>query len=369
MQKSQEDPVIAERYAVGELLGRGGMAEVHAGTDRRLDRPVAIKRLRPEMAARHDVRTRFEAEARLAAGLAHPNAVAVYDTGEHLGNPYIVMERLPGETLADRMCSGPVDPEWLRTLVLEVLGALAAAHATDIVHRDVKPANVLIAADGRAKLADFGIAKSLWPADGIGGAPDPTATGAWVGTGDSPVAEAHAIVRGDHSPLGRVRPDLDPALVEIVERAMATEPGSRFASAAEMANAFMGQPDDVETLSGNIAPGMTHQEHTQVLEQPSPVPGPRWRSPRLLAGAAAVLAAIVAIALAGAADPSPPRTADANPPATSVVPSVPPLVEQPSTPAAGATTPEVVTPHEPIRTARAKARAEEGRRGSRTTTD
>src|SRR5687768_18523751 len=96
------DHVLGDRYRLRALLGRGGMAEVYEALDERLGRPVAIKPLRPEMAVRPDVRRRFEIEARAAAGLNHPNAVAVYDTGEDGGTAWIVMERLPGETLADR---------------------------------------------------------------------------------------------------------------------------------------------------------------------------------------------------------------------------------------------------------------------------
>jgi len=155
------------------------MAEVRAGTDLRLQRPVAVKFLPAGMAARGDIRRRFDAEARAAASLSHPNAVGVFDTGEADGRPYIVMERLPGETLADRIAAGPVDPEWLRTVMGEVLGALAAAHAGGLVHRDVKPGNILLTADGHAKIADFGIAKSL---EGTTRPPDLTGTGLLLGT-------------------------------------------------------------------------------------------------------------------------------------------------------------------------------------------
>ena len=264
--------LIAGRYRIEGPLGRGGMAEVKAGTDLRLQRPVAIKLLLPEMAARDDFRRRFEAEARAAASFSDPHAVAVFDTGEHEGLPYIVMERLPGETLADRIAAGPVDPAWLRRVAGEVLGALAAAHAVGLVHRDVKPGNILITADDHAKITDFGIAKTL---EGSDGSRDLTGTGQLLGTpaylpperldggpataqsdlysmgvvlyealagrspfpADTPLATARAIVAGQYEPLNDVRPDLDPALVTAVERAMATDPSRRFPSATAMAAA------------------------------------------------------------------------------------------------------------------------------------
>jgi len=274
--------VIAGRYRIEGPLGRGGMAEVRAGTDLRLQRPVAVKFLLPEMAARDDIRRRFEAEARAAASFSDPHAVAVFDTGEHEGQPYIVMERLPGETLGDRIRAGPVDPTWLRQVAREVLGALAAAHAVGLVHRDVKPGNILVTADGRAKIADFGIAKSLegGGSEGEAGSLDLTGTGQLLGTpaylpperldggpatarsdlyslgvvlyealtgrspfpGDTPLATARAIVAGQYRPLHEVRPGLDPALVATVERAMATDPARRFDSAPAMSIALAERP-------------------------------------------------------------------------------------------------------------------------------
>src|SRR5437899_1069800 len=148
------------------------MADVFDGVDERLERRVAIKVLRPEMAANPDIRRRFEVEARAAARLSHPNVVAVFDTGEDDGLPFIVMERLAGETLADRLAAGPVAESWIRRVTGDILLALGAAHAAGIIHRDIKPSNVLIAADGCAKVADFGIAKSVEPRPGE----DPTAT-------------------------------------------------------------------------------------------------------------------------------------------------------------------------------------------------
>ena len=277
---------IEGRYRLEGPLGRGGMAEVLAGTDLRLRRPVAVKFLLPEMAARDDIRQRFEAEAQAAASFNDPHAVAVYDTGEHEGRPYIVMERLPGETLADRILTGPQDPTWVRQVACEVLGALGAAHAVGLVHRDVKPGNILITADGHAKIADFGIAKSLEATDG---SRDLTGTGQLLGTpaylpperldggpataqsdlyslgvvlyealagtcpfpADTPMKTAMAIVAGDYQPLHEVRPGLDPSLVATVERAMATDPAARFDSAAAMAAALVERNATVP-LAGDI---------------------------------------------------------------------------------------------------------------------
>src|SRR5437660_8496197 len=153
------------------------MADVFDGFDQRLRRPVAVKVLRRELAADPDLRRRFEAEARAAARLSHPHVVAVYDTGEDQGRAFIVMERLPGRTLATVIEEGPVDQAWLRRVAIEVLAALGAAHAAGIVHRDIKPGNILIDGAGSAKVADFGIAKSVEAGD-----PGLTRTGMLIGT-------------------------------------------------------------------------------------------------------------------------------------------------------------------------------------------
>ena len=350
--------VVADRYQVGELLGRGGMAEVRAGTDLRLERPVAIKFLLPEMAARPDIRTRFEAEARAAASLSHPNAVAVFDTGEHAGAPYIVMERLPGETLADRIGTGPApDVEAVRTLALEVLGALGAAHAAGLVHRDVKPANILLAADGRAKVADFGIAKSVQETAGgdltatgqvfgtpaylaperVDGAPATPQADLWalgvvlyeVLTGVrpfaavTPLATVRAAAAGTHRRLGELRPDVDASFVAAVERAMDPDPSARFASAAEMAAALGGGGHAAAPTVPAAAGGAAAGGATQVLTRPvttTPAAPPPWR--RLLPWVAAgALAVVVLLLLAAAGRDDRPSSVSSSPPATEPAPT------------------------------------------------
>jgi serine/threonine protein kinase len=158
--------LLVERYRVGEPLGAGGMGTVFAGHDLRLDRAVAIKLLRPDVARDPGVRKRFEREARSAARVSHRNAVAVFDTGEDGSlHTFIVMELLSGRTLAHELSEGPLDESRLRAVADGVLAALGAAHAEGIVHRDVKPGNILLADDGTVKVGDFGIATSLDPGE------------------------------------------------------------------------------------------------------------------------------------------------------------------------------------------------------------
>ena len=269
MEPSVAPVVWAGRYELGAVIGRGGMGDVFGGEDLRLGRSVAIKVLRADMAADPESRRRFEVEARAAARLLHPHAVAVYDTGEEDGVPFIVMERLPGVTLAEEVAAAPLDSERACRLTLQILSALEAAHRQGIVHRDVKPGNVLLTEDGDAKLSDFGIAKvterhdatmtvgligtpAYLSPDRLKGRPATPAddvyavgvllyeslTAAKPFVGDTPFAVMHAIQTGRVRPLGDLRADVDPSLVALIGRAMANDRRRRFRSAADMAAAL-----------------------------------------------------------------------------------------------------------------------------------
>jgi serine/threonine-protein kinase len=153
---------IAGRYELRRPLGHGAMAVVDLAHDRELGRPVALKRLAENLARDDDRRGRFLREARLAGRLAHPNVVRVYDVGEDDGRPFIAMEFVDGETLAELVARrGRVDPAEAAALGVQACRALAAAHAAGLVHRDVKPQNLLLRSDGTLKLGDFGIALGL----------------------------------------------------------------------------------------------------------------------------------------------------------------------------------------------------------------
>ena len=171
---------LAERYVLGDQLGVGGTSRVHAALDTRLGRQVAIKLLNSSVAATADPagRERFLREGQTTAGFSHRHAVTVFDAGEDDGDLYIVMELVDGLSLAEHLArTGPLPIDETVRIAGQVLSALAAAHAAGIVHRDVKPANILIGADGEIKLADFGIAKRFDDLDA-----SVTATGMVIGT-------------------------------------------------------------------------------------------------------------------------------------------------------------------------------------------
>jgi serine/threonine-protein kinase len=252
------DSLVDDRYEVGEVIGRGGMGQVHKAHDRRLHRDVAIKFLRADLAAQPAARQRFEDEARSAARLTHPNVVLVLDSGEHEGTPYLVMECLPGHTLRDELRDGPLDPARVTWIARDVLAGLAAAHEIGIVHRDVSPGNILLTETGRAKIGDFGIAKAAesqtvtvvgqvlgtpayvaperlrgepaTPASdvyGLGATLYEAVSGAPPFTGDSAIAIAHQVVSSAPERLEHVRPDVPLDLVTAIDHAMDRDPTRR----------------------------------------------------------------------------------------------------------------------------------------------
>ncbi len=279
MSSTNQMETVGGRYRLGERIGHGGMGEVFAAHDLRLDREVALKLLRLDLADQDGMRERVVAEARLAARLTHPHVVGVLDTGEQDGRPFIVMERLSGRTLGDELADGPMPAERVRDVGLQVLRALAAAHELGIVHRDVKPGNVLDAGVGTWKVADFGIAKwvhadeTLTGTGELLGSPSYLAPerieGAQAGPasdlyavgvllyealcgrkpfeGDDPFALATAIREGAYEPPSSVFPEADAEIVAVIERAMQRDPAERYESAEAMAGALLGEDADDDT--------------------------------------------------------------------------------------------------------------------------
>ena len=156
---------IADRYELGDIIGTGGMSDVYAATDELLTRDVAVKMMRPDLARDTTFLERFRREAQNAAKLNQPNIVAVYDTGETPESdgsvPYIVMELVQGSSVADLTSRGALPPRQVADLVAQAATGLEAAHDEGMVHRDVKPANMLLTRKGVVKLTDFGIARAL----------------------------------------------------------------------------------------------------------------------------------------------------------------------------------------------------------------
>lgn len=187
MRVPTDDIILGDRYLLGEVIGRGGMADVYRATDQLLSRPVAVKVLR-ETADDESDRRRFTAEATTLARLNHVNLVTVLDAGITAEQPYLVMELVEGPTLGQRTQTGPLEPGEVGRIGAQMADALAYAHRAGVVHRDVKPANVLLGRDGRTRLADFGIARL------IGDTVRHTMTGHAIGT---PAYLSPEQVRGD----------------------------------------------------------------------------------------------------------------------------------------------------------------------------
>jgi tRNA A-37 threonylcarbamoyl transferase component Bud32 len=318
--------LLAGRYELVELLGYGGMAEVRRAYDQVLRRRVAVKIIHPAQLRDPVNRERFVREAQVAAGLQHPNTVAVFDVGDDAGRPFIVMELIDGQNLADRIRDeGRLSVDETVPIVAGVLAGLQAAHDRGLVHRDVKPSNILLPAGGGVKLVDFGIATvvaeaaaPLTAGDDVLGTPRYLApervtgqratpasdiyslgavtyeclTGRPPFVADGPVALAVAHQREPVRPLGEIAPDIPRNIAAVVERALAKDPRSRFGSAAEMRSALLGGPI-AEEVRGPTTASMVTQQLPAQSSEPT-----RTDRRRRLRGAVGLLAVVLAIAVA-----------------------------------------------------------------------
>nr|QEO74339.1 serine/threonine protein kinase [uncultured bacterium] len=285
------------RYEVRSQIGVGGMGEVYLASDSLLGRDVALKVLPPEFASEPDRLARFAREARAASALNHPNILTVFDLGRQSGTHFIVTELVDGLTLRDWVREARPSLAELADAARQAALALAAAHAAGIVHRDVKPENLMRRRDGFVKVLDFGLAKALMP-DGAGDSPADrlavTRSGVVLGTvrymspeqasgeavdartdvwslgvvlyelasgrapfgGESLTATLLEIVSREPAPLASLVPDAPEALCRVVERAMRKERAERFPTAAEMA-AELGAVARALSQSGGAAAAAT----------------------------------------------------------------------------------------------------------------
>jgi len=272
---SDEGRVLAGRYRVGALIGRGGMSDVHVGTDARLGRQVAIKLLKPQLATDPAFRMRFRQEAQSAARMAHPTIVRVFDAGEEtvvdsagheVQLPFIVMEFVEGRLLKDIVHDGPLEPIAAVRVIDGVLTALEYSHRAGVVHRDIKPGNIMITSTGQVKVMDFGIARAVSdsattvaqttailgtasyfsPEQAKGETVDARTdlystgvvlfemlTGRPPFRGDTPVAVAYQHVSERPVKPSVINPKVSPALDAVVMHALAKNRDERYQTAAE----------------------------------------------------------------------------------------------------------------------------------------
>jgi serine/threonine-protein kinase len=333
-----DSKVLAGRYELAERIGGGGMGNVWRAHDTTLGRDVAVKLLHEGLAADATFVARFRSEARAAAKLTHPNVVAVYDTGTHEGIPFIVMELVVGESVHGLISRvGPLPVEETARIARGILSAIAHAHDRGLIHRDVKPANVIMDESSLdPKVADFGIAKGLEDTGGL------TRTSGLIGTaaylspeqvsgrpatpasdlyavgcllyaclsgdppfgGATPVAVAMRHLHDRVPPLRDRRPDVPPDFEAVINRALEKDPARRFGSASEMARAVAATglgagpaPTVIEAVTLPVGPGvgtapLPVRPPTERIRRPKPPPSPAGR---ILATLTAVLIAAAAV--------------------------------------------------------------------------
>lgn len=306
--------LAAGRYRVERTLGQGGMAAVYLAHDSELDRPVAIKVLAEHLSSDEAFRQRFVREARMAAGLSHPNIVHVYDQGDEDGRPFIVMECVDGHTLGEELKrTGALPPARVVDLALQICGGLEHAHASGLVHRDIKPGNLLLSENGTVKIADFGIARAAQ-------ATKLTQIGSILGTaaylapeqaaGEPVTAAADIYSLGcvlfelltartpyvfeslpelvvkqreePITPIRELRPDVPPELEAAVMHCLARRPEYRPASAAELARELAaGSPEPpTEPLPRSTGVRATQVETVPLSQAPATAPLRQTRTPR-----------------------------------------------------------------------------------------
>lgn len=368
--------LVAQRYRLEEIIATGGMGQVWRATDETLMRHVAVKVLRPDAADDEGFLERFRAEARHSAGLQHPNIATVHDFGEGARSAYLVMELIEGKPLSTIIKErAPLDPDEVTEILYQGALALQAAHDAGVVHRDVKPANIVVDDDGYARLTDFGIARALAgaamtqtgevlgtphylsPEQAQGQPAGPPSdvyalavvgyellTGSRPFAGESMIATALAHVSQPAPPLPRSVPE---PLWSTVMAGLAKDPAQRPESAAAFAEALRMPPGEApEHLAAGAAsavapvvagmPGLTPDPNGQttfMVMSPStpPIPAvvkgrrrrgdrPRWLVPAAAVAAALVLVVAIAMASSGGGDQSAPR--DRGTPTTAAAASV-----------------------------------------------
>jgi serine/threonine protein kinase len=313
--------VIAPAFVVEGEIGRGGNGIVYRARDVRLKRTVAVKLLPPELAYRAEIRTRFLQEAQTAAQLSHPNIVPIYTVDEKDGLVYFVMAFIDGESLGGRLrAQGPIPPDETKRILREVGQALAYAHGRGVIHRDIKPDNILLGTDGRAMVTDFGIARAIDETTGAGGGTRLTATGMAIGTpaymspeqcagdrtidgrsdlyslgvvgyqmlsglppftGSSTPALLIKQISEAPVPLRDRRPDVPEPLARVVMVMLAKAPADRFANAGAFVAALDGGPipSTVASDPAAVKASAQSESYNRFVERTAPAPPPSVGQP------------------------------------------------------------------------------------------